>query len=69
MRARSRTAYTGREDCELVEFGNGALGGGTRRRWSGTLQDVGLSGYRTVRPGPRTTAWMTEAVDTTRPVS
>ncbi|MDX3580114.1 hypothetical protein [Streptomyces sp. FL07-04A] len=62
---RSRTAYTGREDCELVEFGSGAL----RLRYAtaldpAALEDVGLSGYRTVRPGPRTTAWMTQAVDT-----
>ncbi|NED88360.1 hypothetical protein G3I76_50835 [Streptomyces sp. SID11233] len=51
--------------ADLVEFGTGPL----RLRYAtglnqDALRELGLTGYRTVLPGPRTTARLTEAVDT-----
>lgn len=55
----------GTADASLVEFGGGPL----RLRYATGLSphvpgELALSGYRTVLPGPRTTARLTEAVDT-----
>lgn len=52
-------------DASLVEFGTGAL----RLRYAtglspDVMRELNLPGYRTVLPGPRTTARLTEAVDT-----
>jgi hypothetical protein len=51
--------------AELVEFGTGSL---RLRHATGlspdVLRELGLTGYRTVLPGPRTRARLTEAVDT-----